>query len=173
MQASPAQFHNFASLGEPDTAIAVYEEENRRRGAVLAAHAGSIGSFTPFLEIGANAGHTRYMVANRFEADGFALDISADALRHGIAECRGRGVLVRCGPSAVEQRLRLLVGETAIGADDASPEPSLDDARIATHYEQRREDELVLVGIERAEVVGELRRQHRDRAIHEIDRRRA
>jgi SAM-dependent methyltransferase len=79
------EFHNFASLGEPETAIAVYAAENVRRGAVLAEHAAFIGSFTPFLEIGANAGHTSYMLANRFGADGFALDISADALRHGIA----------------------------------------------------------------------------------------
>jgi len=79
------EFHNFASLGEPETAIRVYAEENERRGAVLAGHAEFIGSFTPFLEIGANAGHTSYMVADRFGADGFALDISADALRHGIA----------------------------------------------------------------------------------------
>ncbi len=79
------EFHNFASLGEPETAIAVYEEENVRRGAILAEHAGFIGPFTPFLEIGANAGHSSYMVANRFEAGGFALDISADALRHGVA----------------------------------------------------------------------------------------
>ena len=40
---------------------------------------------TPFLEIGANAGHTSYMLANQFGGEGFALDISADALRHGIA----------------------------------------------------------------------------------------
>ena len=40
---------------------------------------------TPFLEIGANAGHTSYMLANEFGAQGYALDISADALRHGIA----------------------------------------------------------------------------------------
>ena len=38
---------------------------------------------TPFLEIGANAGHSSYMLENEFGADGFALDISADALRHG------------------------------------------------------------------------------------------
>src|SRR5262249_49018523 len=45
---------------------------------------GFIGSVSPFLEIGANAGHTSYMLANEFGADGFALDLSADALRHGI-----------------------------------------------------------------------------------------
>ena len=40
---------------------------------------------TPFLEIGANAGHSSYMLANEFGASGFALDISADSLRHGRA----------------------------------------------------------------------------------------
>jgi SAM-dependent methyltransferase len=79
------EFHNFASLGEPERAVEVYAEENERRGAVLAEHAALIGPFTPFLEIGANAGHTSYLLCNRFEADGFALDISADALRHGVA----------------------------------------------------------------------------------------
>ncbi len=79
------EFHSFASLGEPETAIAVYAEENIRRGAVLAAYADWIGPFTPFLEIGANAGHTSYLLANRFGAGGFALDISTGALRHGIA----------------------------------------------------------------------------------------
>ena len=79
------EFHNFASLGEPERAAAVYAEENRRRGAILAEHAAWIGSFTPFLELGANAGHSSYMLVNQFGASGFALDISADALRHGIA----------------------------------------------------------------------------------------
>ena len=40
---------------------------------------------SPFLEIGANAGHSSYMFANEFGADGFALDLSADSLRHGRA----------------------------------------------------------------------------------------
>ena len=52
---------------------------------MLAEQAGYIGPFTPFLEIGANAGHTSYLLCDRFGAEGFALDISADALRHGIA----------------------------------------------------------------------------------------
>jgi ubiquinone/menaquinone biosynthesis C-methylase UbiE len=79
------EFHNFASLGEPERAIASYADENHRRGAVLRAHSGFVGGMTPFLEIGANAGHTSYMLANEFGADGFALDISADALRYGVA----------------------------------------------------------------------------------------
>ena len=79
------EFHNFASLGEPERAMAVYAEENRRRGAVIRNHLDIIGPMSPFLEIGANAGHTSYMLANEFGASGFALDISADALRYGIA----------------------------------------------------------------------------------------
>ena len=77
------EFHNFASLGEPERVIAAYADENVRRGAILHRHEQFIGGFTPFVEIGANAGHTSYMLANEFGADGFATDISADALRHG------------------------------------------------------------------------------------------
>lgn len=78
------EFHNFASLGEPERASRVYAEENERRGAILRKHAAFIGDFSPFLEIGANAGHTSYLLANQFGATGFALDISADSLRYGI-----------------------------------------------------------------------------------------
>ena len=79
------EFHNFASLGEPERAIATYSDENVRRGDILRNHLSFVGGLTPFLEIGANAGHTSYMLANDFGADGFALDISADALRYGVA----------------------------------------------------------------------------------------
>src|SRR5438445_9773865 len=79
------EFHNFASLGEPDRAIEAYAQENIRRGAVIRNHLKFIGNMSPFLEIGANAGHTSYLLANEFGADGFALDISSDALRYGIA----------------------------------------------------------------------------------------
>lgn len=81
------EFHNFASLGEPETNLRVYAEENTRRATVIRKHAEFIGRFpealTPFLEIGANAGHTSYLLANEFGAEGYALDISADSLRHG------------------------------------------------------------------------------------------
>ncbi|HEY3739339.1 MAG TPA: class I SAM-dependent methyltransferase [Bryobacteraceae bacterium] len=79
------EFHNFASLGEPERAMRVYAEENERRGAVIRNHVAFMGELSPFLEIGANAGHTSYYLANVYNADGFALDISADSLRHGIA----------------------------------------------------------------------------------------
>src|SRR3989442_6444553 len=78
------EFHTLASLGEPDRAAEVYAQENIRRGAVIRNHLKFIGEMSPFLEIGANAGHTSYMLANEFGADGFALDISSDALRYGI-----------------------------------------------------------------------------------------
>ncbi|MBC7927424.1 MAG: methyltransferase domain-containing protein, partial [Bryobacteraceae bacterium] len=78
------EFHNFASFGEPERATAAYLEENRRRNGIIRNHLEFIGPMTPFLEIGANAGHTSYLLANEYDADGFALDISADALRHGV-----------------------------------------------------------------------------------------
>jgi SAM-dependent methyltransferase len=79
------EFHNFASLGEPERAARVYAEENQRRGAILNNHLDFIGPLTPFLEIGANAGHSSYMLANQYGGEGFALDISEDSLRYGIA----------------------------------------------------------------------------------------
>ncbi len=78
------EFHNFASLGEPERAIATYAEENLRRAGVIRNHLDFIGQMSPFLEIGSNAGHTSYMLANEFGANGYALDISADSLRYGI-----------------------------------------------------------------------------------------
>jgi SAM-dependent methyltransferase len=77
------EFHNFASLGEPERNLKIYAEENQRRGAILRKHRDFIGEMSPFLEIGANAGHSSYMLANEFGAHGFALDLSADSLRHG------------------------------------------------------------------------------------------
>src|SRR5260370_42646737 len=77
------EFHNFASLGEPDRAIEAYAQENIRRGAVIRNHLQFIGNMSPFLEIGANAGHTSYLLANEFGADGLALDMSSDVLRYG------------------------------------------------------------------------------------------
>jgi ubiquinone/menaquinone biosynthesis C-methylase UbiE/uncharacterized protein YbaR (Trm112 family) len=79
------EFHNFASLGEPERAARIYAEENVRRAEVLNKHLDFIGPMTPFLEIGSNAGHSSYMLSNHYGADGFALDISEDSLRYGIA----------------------------------------------------------------------------------------
>jgi len=78
------EFHRFAALGEPERAMAMYREENRLRAELLERHLAFCGPLTPFLEIGANVGHSSYLLANRFGADGFALDISADALRQGV-----------------------------------------------------------------------------------------
>lgn len=84
MKRAQVEFHNFASLGEPERAFRVYAEENVRRGAIIAQNLDFIEPMTPFLEIGANAGHTSYLLCNQFQAQGFASDISADSLRHGI-----------------------------------------------------------------------------------------
>jgi hypothetical protein len=82
------EFHNFASLGEPERAIEAYAQENIRRGAVIRNHLEFIGEMSPFLEIGANAGHTSYLLANDFGANGFALDLSSDrvALRCALMD---------------------------------------------------------------------------------------
>jgi len=77
------EFHSFASFGEPERAMGKYSEENRRRGALLLEHAPFYGRMTPFVEIGANVGHTSYLLVNEFGERGIALDISADALRNG------------------------------------------------------------------------------------------
>ena len=74
------EFHNFASLGEPERALQHYAVQNRNRAAVIRKHLPFIGKMTPFLEIGANVGHSSHMLASEFGAEGFALDISADAL---------------------------------------------------------------------------------------------
>jgi SAM-dependent methyltransferase len=79
------EFHNFAALGEPERVTAMFRGLNAGRAATLRRNAGFIGSMSPFLEIGANAGHTSYMLVNEFNCEGFALDLSADALRHGRA----------------------------------------------------------------------------------------
>ena len=76
-------FHSFAAMGELDKALAKYESDNARRRAVLEANLDFVGTMTPFLEVGANVGHTSYLFANEFGADGVALDVSADALRLG------------------------------------------------------------------------------------------
>lgn len=85
VQRAQVEFHNFASFGQPERNLRIYAEENQRRAEVIRAHREFIGEMTPFLEIGANAGHTSYMLANDFGASGFALDLSADSLRHGRA----------------------------------------------------------------------------------------
>lgn len=77
------EFHNFASFGEPERAIATYAAENLRRSGIIQDHRDFIGEMSPFLEIGSAAGHSSYMLANQFGAGGFALDLSADALRYG------------------------------------------------------------------------------------------
>jgi ubiquinone/menaquinone biosynthesis C-methylase UbiE len=79
------EFHNFASLGQPERVIAHYATQNVNRGAIIRKHVPFIGPMTPFLEIGSNVGHTSYLLANEFGAEGFALDLSADSLRYGIA----------------------------------------------------------------------------------------
>lgn len=77
------EFHSFASFGEPEKAMGKYNQENERRCGLMRHHAGFYDRMTPFLEIGANVGHTSYMLVNEFGQQGIALDLSANALRNG------------------------------------------------------------------------------------------
>jgi len=88
------EFHNFASLGERERALEHYAVQNRNRATVIRKHLSFVGQMTPFLEIGANVGHSSHMLAAEFGAEGFALDISADALRHGLRDFSGPVVRV-------------------------------------------------------------------------------
>lgn len=77
------EFHRFAALGEPERALNKYTTENVRRRSILNKHLAFAQPLTPFLEIGAAIGHSSLMLCNEFGAEGFALDLSADALRYG------------------------------------------------------------------------------------------
>lgn len=77
------EFHRFASMGEPEAAEQMYLDENLRREAFLRAHLDFCPTLSPFLELGANVGHTSYLLRNSFGAEGYALDLSADSLRFG------------------------------------------------------------------------------------------
>ena len=118
------EFHNFASLGEPERAMAHYAEQNVRRAAVIRNHLKFIGEMTPFLEIGSNVGHTSYMLANEFGARGFALDISADSLRHGVAlqdRWRLSRAPIRVAGDAVNLPFRRRIAAVRDGVSDAQP----------------------------------------------------
>ena len=118
------EFHNFASLGEPERAIAGYLGENVPPRGHHQGHREFIGPMSPFLEIGANAGHTSYMLANEFGGEGFALDISADALRHGIALMDRWGLArapVRVAGDAVQSAVPRRLHALRHGLPDAQP----------------------------------------------------
>ncbi|MCS6952294.1 MAG: class I SAM-dependent methyltransferase [Bryobacterales bacterium] len=82
------EFHRFAALGESEKTRAVYAERNRSRSGLIRKHLDWLAPITPFLEIGAGPGHTSYLLVNEFGAEGFALDLSADALRQGAELAR-------------------------------------------------------------------------------------
>ena len=69
--------------------------------------------------------------------------------------------------------LRLLIIEPVVRIDNRAAEPLRDDLRLGVHLEHGTESQLVLVRTERAEPVRQLFGQHRDGAVHQIDRRTA
>ena len=118
------EFHKFASLGDFERVVQTYAEENLRRRGILLKHRDFIGPLSPFLEIGANAGHTSYMLANEFGADGFALDLSADALRYGAVLKDVWGLAADAGPPGGRRLAPALPGRfhpDGRGVSDAQP----------------------------------------------------
>lgn len=85
VQRAQVAFHRYAAFGEPERAMERYESRNAWRKEVIEREFGGTVPLSPFAEIGANAGYTSYMLASEFSARGFALDISEDALRQGVA----------------------------------------------------------------------------------------
>lgn len=85
VQRAQVAFHRYAAFGEPERALERYEARNGWRRAMIEREFGAAGPPSPFVEIGANAGYTSYMLASEFGARGFAADISEDALRQGVA----------------------------------------------------------------------------------------
>src|SRR5581483_12459719 len=70
---------------------------------------------------------------------------------------------------AVERLLRVFVGVAACGMDDRAAEPPFLYLCIITHHEYRRKSEAVYVRFQGAKIVGKNFREHRDRAIHQVD----
>ena len=71
---------------------------------------------------------------------------------------------------AVEDRHRLLVGVAMFGADDRGMKSGLLNAPAVGQHELHAARQPVDVRLERAQLVAQLLRQHRDNAIHEIGR---
>lgn len=125
------EFRNFASLGEPERAIAHYAEQNTRRAAAIRQHEAFIGEMTPFLEFGSNVGHSSYMLGNEFSASGFALDLSADSLRYG-ATLRDRWHLSRAPLRIAGDALNLPFADGSASASDG-----VSDAQPVHEYRER------------------------------------
>ena len=73
--------------------------------------------------------------------------------------------------AGLDDALRLVVVKAAVAADDRVADVVFLDLGIGGHLEDDRVGELVLVGTQRADVVAQPLGQHRDGAVHQIDRR--
>ena len=78
---------------------------------------------------------------------------------------RGQRPLAR-----LDDLLRLLVVEAIVGVDDGAAEPLPDDLGLVVHLEDGAEGEFVFLRPEGAQIVGQFLGQHRDGAVHQIDR---
>ena len=71
----------------------------------------------------------------------------------------------------LDDLLRLLIGEAALATDDGAGDACRADPCVFVQREDTAVGILILVGAERAEEVAQALREHRYRAIHEVDTR--
>ena len=103
-----------------------------------------------------------------FEGDGTVPEtLGAQGLGQTV---EGEDLLGEVAASGLDHLLGFGVGEAAVGVDDRAPEPLVEDFEVFVQGEDGREAEARLVGAQRAELVREAFGEHRDGAVHEVDR---
>ncbi len=105
------------------------------------------------------------------ELDGsFCLAPRADLFRKLKEEGK---LIVHRAATRVEHFLRALIGKPLVRVNDRFAEPFGNDVRLGVEREYGGNREAILVGIERAEIIGEDLGEHRDGPINEVHARRA
>ena len=107
------------------------------------------------------------------EVDGAALHALAvedqGELAHALEHAGEGGVALAESGVAFEDEVDAGVGHALGAADDAAGELLRDDVAGVVDFEQGGEDEAVGLGLERADVGGELEGQHGHGAVGEVD----
>ncbi len=80
-QAGEIAFRKLAAFGEPEKVLEITRAKIEARRTIFEGLGSRGVALTPFLEIGADIGATTLVLRNEFEGQGFAVDISRDALK--------------------------------------------------------------------------------------------
>ena len=109
-----------------------------------------------------------------FKTDLGAVEFDGARLVALLAELLGQAVehedLAGVVASArLDDLLRLLVGEAAVGADDGGHDAAVEHSGVGVHGEDGREGELLLAGAQGADAVAEVLGKHGDCAVHQVD----